>query len=76
MASLALPDSADDVSGVAVALLLAQDVLALASRDRRGLALPRAEIVLWSETILASHEAESREEIVDFTTHMPLNRLF
>ena len=38
-ASLALPNSADDVNGAAVASLLAQSALALASRDRRGLAL-------------------------------------
>ena len=38
-ASLGLPNSADDVSGAAVASLLAQRSLALASRDRRGLAL-------------------------------------
>ena len=44
--SLALPNSADDVSGAAVASLLAQSALALASRDRRGLALWRAKIVL------------------------------
>ena len=37
--SLALSNSADDVSGAAVASLLAQSVLALASRDMRGLAL-------------------------------------
>ena len=37
--SLALPNSADDVSGAAVASLLAQRALALASRDRRGLTL-------------------------------------
>ena len=38
-ASLALPNSADNVSGAAVASLLAQSALVLASRDRRGLAL-------------------------------------
>jgi len=69
-ASLALPNNADDVSGAAVASLLAQSVLGFASRGRRGLALRRAEIVLWLETILASHEAESREKIVDFATHI------
>jgi len=56
-----LPNSADDISGAAVASLLAQNALALVSRDRRGLALWRAEIVLQSETILASQEAESRD---------------
>jgi len=54
VASLALPNSADDVSGAAVALLLAQSALALASRDMWGLVLCRAEIVLQSEAILAS----------------------
>ena len=38
-ASLTLSNSADDVSGAAVALLLAQSALALTSRDRRGSAL-------------------------------------
>ena len=38
-ASLALPSSTDDVCRAAVASLLAQSALALASRDRRGLAL-------------------------------------
>ena len=37
--SLALLNSADDISGDAVASLLAQSALALASHDRRGLAL-------------------------------------
>ena len=37
--SLALPNSVDDVSGDAVASLLAQSALVLASHDRRGLAL-------------------------------------
>ena len=51
-------NSADDVSGAAVASLLAQSALTLASRDRRDIVLQRAEIVLWSETILASYETE------------------
>jgi len=38
-ASLALPNSADDVSRAAIASLLAQSALALASRDRCGLDL-------------------------------------
>ena len=37
--SLALPNSADDVSEATVASLLAQSALALASRDRHGLAM-------------------------------------
>jgi len=69
-ASFALPSSVDDVSEAAVTSLLAKSALALASRDRRGLALQRAEIVLWLEAILASHEAKSREELVDFTTYI------
>ena len=36
-ASLALPNSVDDVNGAAVASLLTQSALALASRDRREL---------------------------------------
>ena len=48
-ASLALPNSADDVSGAAVASLLTQSVLALASQGTWGLTLQRAEIVLWLE---------------------------
>jgi len=46
VASLVLPNGADDVNGAVAASLLAQSVVALASRDRRGLALQRAEIVL------------------------------
>ena len=74
-AVLALPTSADDVSGAVVASPLAQSVLALASRDRRGLALRGAEIVLWFETILVSHEAESREELVDFATYITFEEI-
>ena len=46
VASLALPSSIVDASEAAVTSLLAQSVLALASQDRRGLVLRRAEIVL------------------------------
>jgi len=60
-ASLALPSSADDVSGAAIASLLAQGAIPLASRDMQGLALCRAEIVSQLETFLASQEAESRD---------------
>ena len=65
-----MPGSAIDVSEAAVALLLVQSALALASQNRQGLALRGAEIVLWPETIIASHEAELREGIVDFTTYI------
>jgi len=58
-ASLALSNSADDVSGATVASLVVQNDLVLASHDRRCLALWRAEIVSQSETILALQEAES-----------------
>ena len=37
------------------------DALALASRDRRDWALCRAKVVSQSETIIASHEADSRD---------------
>ena len=76
--ALALLNSVDDVSGAVVASLLAQSTLVLASRDRRDSALWRAELVLQSETILASQEAESRNlslvshETTDFTTHITL----
>ena len=70
MAVLALPNNVDDVSGSVAASLLAQNALALASRDRLGLALRGAEVVLWSKTMLASHEAESREGLVAFATHI------
>ena len=50
---LTLPNNADDVSGAVIASLLAQNVLALVSWDRQDLALRGAEIVSWSETILA-----------------------
>ena len=69
-AVLALPNSADDISGVVVASLFAQSALALASWDRKGLALQGAVVVLWSKTMLASHEAESREGLVDFATYI------
>jgi len=77
-AALALLNSADNVSGTVVASLLAQSALALASRDRRGFGLWRAELVLQSKTILASQEAESRDlslsshETTDFAIHIAL----
>ena len=43
---LILPASVVDANDAAVASLLAESALALSSRDRRGLALRRAEIVL------------------------------
>ena len=46
--------------------------MGLASQDRRGLALWGVEIVSLSETILASYEVGSREEVVDFATHIAL----
>jgi len=79
-ASLALPNSVDDISGAAVASLLAQSAIALASRDKRGLDLCSAKIVLQSETILASQEAESRDlslashETIDFAIHIGLTK--
>ena len=70
MAVLAPPNNVDDVSGSIAASLLAQNALALASWDRRGLALRGAEVVLWSKTVLASHEAGPRKGIVDFIIHI------
>jgi len=60
-AALILLNNADDISGATAASLLAKSAFILASYDRRGLALWRAEIVLQLETTLTSHEAELRD---------------
>jgi len=69
-AGLALRSSVVDVSEAAIASLLTQSALTLALRDKRGLALRWAKVVLWSNTILTSHEAGSKEGIVDFAIHI------
>jgi len=51
-------------------LAVSTECFGLSLAGHRGLALRWAKVILWSKTILASQEAGSREEIVNFAIHI------